>query len=210
MPLDDFSQDARDHANLFVHVVSLGPTSGALFGAVMKALRDFPPIHPGGSRDALVFVRFLNQLPRWARDGSGWQGFQAHKQVLGVLAVTQCHDVEELEAATENFKTKCRDFDSGLCDCRCVVFGSRALLGEAVSATEGFSLMEFDHQKSFTVGGVEIDGLETVVTDLVDSIYTRLQTHLATLKKGLEGGRLPPATVRSPLDGKEGEDEEMR
>lgn len=206
MSLADFSQDAHDHAHLFVYVTALGETSGALYGAVMEALRDFPPIHPRGSKDSLIFIRFLNHLPRWAKDGQHWLDFQAYKQVLGVLAITQCHDLDDLEAVANYFRGVCKHFKQSLCDSRCVVYGSKAVLGKGIDSRQGFTLVNFNNQQGFTKADVNVSTLELVITDLADSIFITLQSRIANHKKKLEGARLDP--LRSPLEAET--DEETR
>ena len=200
MSLADFSQDAHDHAHLFVYVTALGETSGALYGAVMEALRDLSPIHPRGSKDSLIFIRFLNHLPRWVKDPRPWREFQAYKQVLGVLAITQCHDMDDLEAVASYFRDVCQHFKESLCDSRCVVYGSKSVLGKAIDSRRGFTLVNFNNQRSFnTKADVNLSTLESVITDFADSIFITLQSRITNLKKGLEGGRLEVA-LRSPLE----------
>ena len=204
----DFSQDAQDHAHLSVCVTPLGDMSGALFGAVFDSLQDFPPIHPRGSKDSLIFVRFLNRLPRWAKDGQPWQEFQPYKQILGVLAVTQCHDEDDLRVAEDHLKTSCQPFSATLCDSKCVVYGSRAVLGKAIGARKGFILVDFDNQQSFSKSDVEVNisGLEKVVTEFAETLYVKLQARITDMRKGLETGKL--RVLRSPMDGREAEAED--
>ena len=206
MSLADFCQDAQDHARLFVYVTALGETSGSLYGAVVEALHDFPPIRRGPT--SYVFLRFLNQLPRWARGGQPWQDFQPYKQVLGVLAIAQCRDVEDLDMIEPAFRQVCARFSGTLRDSRCVVYGSKACLGKMMESLSHFSLVEFDYQRAFSAQpAVKKPELERIVRELANSIYGALQTRIGDLTKELESGRvLRP--LRSPLDGKEFEPEE--
>ena len=208
MSLADFSQDAHDHAHLFVYVTPLGETSGALYGAVVESLQHFPPIHPRGSKDSLIFVRFLNRLPRWAKDGQPWLEFQPYKQVLGVLAVTQCHDGDDVAVAEEAFRTVCSPYSASLCDSKCVVYGSKSELEEAILCRRDFLLVEFDNSQSFSKPDVKINvpRLEKVVTDFAESIFMKLQQRIRDLKTKMDTGKMD--ILRSPVDGKETENEE--
>lgn len=199
----DFSRDAYDNARLFIYVTALGETSGALYGAVIDTLQSFPPFHPRGVKDAFLSVRFLNRLPRWAKDGQPWKDFQPYKRILGVLAVTQCQDKEDLEEAEEGFRRACSDLDA-LCESRCVVYGPKAGLEEGILARKDFSLVEFDNQYSFSKPDVEINAaaLTALVKALGESLYYRLQSYIVDLKKELDaGGKM--RQLRSPMDGRE-------
>jgi hypothetical protein len=191
-----------------VYVTPLGETSGALYGAVVESLQHFPPIHPRGSKDSLIFVRFLNRLPRWAKDGQPWLEFQPYKQVLGVLGVTQCHDGDDVAVAEEAFRTVCSPYAASLCDSKCVVYGSKSELEEAILCRRDFLLVEFDNSQSFSKPDVKINvsRLEKVVTDFAESIFMKLQQRIRDLKTKMDMGKMD--MLRSPVDGKETENEE--
>lgn len=207
MSLADFSQDAHDNARLFVYVTPLGETSGALYAAVIETLQNFPPFHPRGVKDAFLSLRFLNRLPRWARDGQPWKEFQPFKRVLGVLAVTQCQDNDDLDEAEEGFRRLCRDYT--VCESRCVVYGPKTGLEEGISTRKDFNLVEFDNQYSFSKPDVAINSpaLTSLVKALGESLYQKVQGYIGDLKKELEaGGKL--RQLRSPMDGREAVNEE--
>ena len=206
MSLADFSQYAEDHARLFVFVKALGETSGALYGAIVDSLLEFPPVPV---RDSLVFVRLENRLPRWAKEGQQrWQQFQPHKRILGFLGITQCHDAEDLEIVEAEFKKERDKFSSSVCASQCMVFGSRADL-EVARVPSNFHLVEFDNSRSFTKPEVEIDQglLSRIVSKLVEGVLQRVQKEIEESSRRLEaGGRLD--ALQSPLEGREGENED--
>ena len=206
MSLGDFSQHAEDHARLFVYVKALGETSGALYGAIVDSLLDFPPVHPWGSRDSLVFVRLENRLPRWAKDGQrGWQKFQPYKRVLGLLAITQCHDEEDVAIVESGFKKLCGTHSDTVRAQRCLVFGSRADL-EGVDLPRDFHHVEFDNSRSFTKPEVDLDPalLSRTVRELAEAVLESVQRDIGDMRGRLEGGgRLE--VLQSPFEGKEGE-----
>ena len=208
MSLEDFSQDAQDHAHLFVYVTPLGETSGALYAAVLDSLQNLPPIHPHGSKDSLIFVRFVSRIPRWARDGRPWKEFQPFKQVLGLLAITQCHDGDDVAVAEETFRGACSPFAKSLCDAKCVVYGSKSELDKAILCRKDFLLVEFDNSQSFSTSHAKIDvsRLEKVVTDFAGTIFVKLQQRIKDLKAKMDTGKMD--LLRSPVDGKESESEE--
>jgi hypothetical protein len=205
----DFSQYADDHAHLFVFVTALGETSGALYGAVVDYLQESPPVTPRGAKDSLVFLRLANRLPRWARDWPLWRDFQPYKRVLGLLAVTQCHDAEDVIETTQSFKDEKRRFFASLGAARCIVFGSTSEL-EPACLPDDFSLVEFDNSRSFTKPEVELDTglLRKVVTDLATALFGKIETRIDDLVRKIEtGARLDPLLFLR-ADGKEGESEE--
>lgn len=209
MSLADFSQDAHDNARLFVYVTPLGETSGALYAAVIETLQNFPPFHPRGVKDAFLSLRFLSRLPRWAKDGQPWKEFQPYKRLLGVLAVTQCQDMDDLEDAEEGFRRICNEVSDSLCESRCVVYGPKAGLEEGILTKRDFNLVEFDNQYCFSKPDVEINApvLTGLVKALGESLYHKLQGYIGDLKKELEvGGKL--RQLRSPMDGREAVNEE--
>lgn len=210
MSLVDFSQYAHDHAHLFVYVNALGETSGTLYGAFQESLQNFPPIHPHGSKDTLVFVRAVNRLPRWAKDGAGqlWQEFQPYKRVLGVLSVTQCHDKEDLDYTEHSFREVCNKYSGTLHGSRCVVYGSKAELGDAIQNKNDFTLIEFDNTHSFSDVDVNRFEVEKVVSKLAETIYDKLQQRIDDMNIKLEAGGGRMETLRSPADKRESEMED--
>ena len=208
MSLADFSQYAQDHAHIFVYVTALGETSGALYGAVLDAVENFPPIRPC-REECFIFVRLRNRLPRWARGGQQpWQEFQPYKRVLGLLAVTQCHDRDDLAAAEEAFENVCRPFSETLLVSQCIVYGSRSKLEKPLQARKKLTLVDFDNTQSYDKLDVKIDtgALKDIVTGFSEFLFCQLQQCIQDLKSSLEVGK--PMALRSPLDGKEAETDE--
>lgn len=207
MSLGDFSQYADDHARLFIYVTALGETSGALYGAIVDSLHDYPPVRPRGSLShTVVFVRVENRLPRWAKDGQRWQQFQPYKKVIGLLAITQCHDAEDLETARGGFEAVSKHYESTVSARRCIVFGSEEDL-EGAALPKNFSLVEFDNSRSFTKPGVQpnMAAVNNILAELVNNIVVSVTHRIKLLRERLDAGGGMKALL-SPLDGgKEGE-----
>ena len=190
-----------------MYVTALGETSGALYGAVLDFLQAFPPI-PSSGKDSFIFLRLLNRLPRWAKDGQTWREFQPYKQVFGVLAVTQCHEKEDLETAKDAFDEACSTYRETALEKQCIVYGCRSELGRAVQLGEKFNFVDFDNSQSFAQPELKIDGprLGEIVTRFAESLYAKLHERIRHLANELECGK--PRLLRSPVDGKEAENEE--
>ena len=209
MSLGDFSQYAEDHARIFVYVTALGETSGALYGAIVDSLQEYPPVRLRGSlSNSFVFVRLANRLPRWARDGQRWQQFQPYKKVAGLLAITQCHDAEDLKTAAESFTTVSKRLKSTLAATKCVVFASEDDL-EGATLPKNFTRVEFDNSRSFTKPEVQLNAtaLNNIVAGLVVSVAETVLTSIKGLRDRLDtGGKMD--VLMSPLDGREGENDD--
>ena len=205
MSLGDFSQYADDHARLFVYVTALGETSGALYGAIVDSLQDYPPVRLRGNlSNSFVFVRLANRLPRWARDGQRWQQFQPYKRVAGLLAITQCHDAEDLQTAAEGFTSVTKRFRGTLSASRCVVFGSEDDL-DGAELPDNFTLVEFDNARSFTKPEAQLNmsALNNIIAGLAVSVVDSVMQSIKSLRERLEtGGKMD--ILMSPLDGREG------
>ncbi|CAI8031983.1 Trafficking protein particle complex subunit 9, partial [Geodia barretti] len=209
MSLGDFSQYAEDHARIFVYVMALGETSGALYGAIVDSLQEYPPVRLRGSlSNSFVFVRLANRLPRWARDGQRWQQFQPYKKVAGLLAITQVHDADDLETAADSFTSVSKRFKSTLAATKCVVFASEEDL-EGATLPDNFTRVEFDNSRSFTKPEVQLNAtaLNNIVAELVVSVAETVLRSIKGLRDRLEtGGKMD--VLMSPLDGREGENDD--
>ena len=197
MSLIDFSQDIQDHGCFHIMVTPLGNASGALYASVLNELQKFPPIQPSEPKGTVVFLKFLsyNALPKWAEDSkSKWKEFLAHKQILGVLGITQCQDIDDFYNIKAGFRESRERFKGTLCDYKCFVF---------VPEKEGFKEHIGTGGKEFCLISCNIDPeastikdvrvpvgkVEEGVTDLAESIYRVLNARKGEFIERYGGAR---------------------
>lgn len=179
----DFSQEARDQGCLHVAVKSLGETSKALVRAVSKVLRDMPPVQLPDPKGTVLFLRFIDgdELPCWATSKARWEQYSAHKNVLGLLCVAQCHDADEVVNIRLGYKDVCKTLQPGLCSSKCLVYGPEK------------SCMDMK-QGMIHIGGAvdELDVLpedinppavEKVASELAQSIFFTLRSRMESVQK---------------------------
>ena len=209
MSLIDFNQEAKDQGCLHIAVIALGDASAALFQAVMKELSLLPPIQLVEPKGTVLFLRFLNsvELPSWALVGPKWNEFSAHKQILGVLGISQCLDVDDLDNVMAGFKSYCAKFKSSLCDSRCIVYGSRTEMRQHLDPRKGYRLVDLNsEQESYTSGDINVDDIQEIVTDFALAIYITLKSRIVQLEKNISSalGRSESVKLlKSPFESKE-------
>ena len=188
MSLVDFNQEVNDHGCLHIAVIALGDASAALFQAVMNELSLLPPIQLVEPKGTVLFLRFLDslELPSWALGGPKWNEFSAHKQILGVLGISQCLDIDDLDNVKAGFKSYCAKFKSSLCDSRCIVYGSRTEIGQHLDPRKGYRLVDLNsEQELYTSGDINVDAVQEIVTDFALAIYITVKSRIAQLEKNV-------------------------
>ncbi len=197
MSLIDFSQEARNQGFLHIAVKDLGEESHSFFNAVLQALTKLPPIQLTEPKGTVLFLRFLNynELPSWAIKGPKWNEFNPHKQIMGVLGVCKCYDLDDLDNVIAGFKTS-NLFESSLC--RCIIYGSKSELeGGNIDTTKGHCLIDAE----LSSDDIKLDCLTEVVTDFALTIYSTLKSRITHLKDSLRTSTV--AVVHSPFESKE-------
>ncbi|KAL8584214.1 hypothetical protein ACOMHN_034900 [Nucella lapillus] len=120
MSLVDYGQTAEDHQSLLVlvrHTGSSLPTH--TFTRVWERVRALSAVHvEGQSRD--VTVRYKRGYPR---ENNDWGDFQAHRKVLGLVALGRCVDHHEFADLFENYKKVKEDYSSTIINSRLIIFG---------------------------------------------------------------------------------------
>lgn len=188
MSLIDFNQEAKDHGCLHIVVTPLGDASSALFQTVLKELLLLPPVQLAEPKGTVLFLKFINslELPGWALDGPKWNDFTAHKQILGVLGISQCLDVDDLDNVMAGFKTYCAKFKGALCDTRCIVYGSSNELGQQLDPRKGYRLILLKPDlETYTSGDISVDEVQEMVTDFAFAIYITLKSRITQLENTL-------------------------
>lgn len=209
MSLVDFTQDATDHGCLHIAVMPLGEASGVLYAALVDVLRALPPVQLQEPKGTVLFLRFLSTLPKWASDSTRWEELTAYKQILGVLAISQCQDLADLESVKEGFKICSDKFRRTLCDSRCIVYGPKRALEEHTDARKGFSLIDCEvDQESFTKKDLEstVEDVSEIVYEFARSIHAILSSRIREYEKQIGGaqsqGRVELKRLRTPFDAK--------
>ena len=201
----DFKQEAKHHGFIHIAVKDLGEEPGSFFGNVLKALAELPPIQLVEPKGTVLFLRFLNslELPPWALGGLKWSDFCAHKQILGVLGVSKCYDLDDLDNVLAGFKLYTANFKSSLCQSRCFIYGSKTELeGGNIDPKKGHRLIDCNTVNR-TTDGIKSDVLTKEINDFARSIYDTLINEISDLEKCLEIGGSPVKFLRSPFESKD-------
>ena len=204
MSLLDFKQEAHYQGCLHIAVAPLDEVNSSLYVAVCERLCSLPPVQLSGT---VLFLRFIraSEVPPWSGKGPKWDEFSAHKQILGVLGVAQCTDVDDLTNAKASLKAATTAFKPNVCEAKCVVYGPKKYLESAAEAGSGLyvinSTVEQDAYDANDVCGWE---LEELVKCLAQDICSKLNTRINSVEKMLnQTGRsdsLP--LLKSPFESK--------
>lgn len=184
MSMIDFKQEARDQGCLHI---ALKPVGGedtgnrALVSAVGEVLRNMPPVQMAEPKGTVLFLRFIDgdQLPSWAAGGGAkakWEQFSAHKSVLGLLCVAQCHDADELDNIRAGYKDACSLHQHGLCGSKCIVYGLKKNLEACIDPKDGFVYIDsMVDELDVLPEDTKPQMVEKVATDLAQSIFSTLK-----------------------------------
>ena len=176
----DFSLTSADHSRLPVVVVPLGELSAPLFSSMLDALASCPSFQVTDAKGpCLVSFKFFTStsLPRWAQSCEDWSEFTAHKQVLGIIAVSQCMDKEEFDEVATQFRTKCAA-TPGMCDARCLVFGPELSLSHLVDIRKGFVLVDVPQEQVANAEVVDERMVHRVLSDYAVTMHAQLCVRL--------------------------------
>ena len=207
MSLIDFKQEAQYQGCLHIAVTAFDEINSSLYAAVFDRLCSLPPVQLSGT---VLFVRFIEarELPPWANTGKGpkWDEFSAHKQIVGLLGITQCSDVDDLTNAKASLRAAAAEHKPNLLESRCLAYGPKKQL-EACRGDLGAGLclmncpVERDAYKAEDVGALE---LEEVVKGFVQDICNRLNGKISMIEKMLNlTGRSEVITLKSPFESRE-------
>ncbi len=219
MSMIDFKQEARDQGCLHIALKPVGGTdtgSRALVSAVGEVLGDMPPVQMAEPKGTVLFLRFIDgdQPPCWAAGGGGggkarWEQFSAHKSVLGVLCVAQCHDADELDNIRAGYKAACSLHQPGLCGSKCLVYGPKKNLEACMDPKDGLvyidsTVDELDVLPEDTKPQV----VERVATELAQSIFSTLKARMEKLVGDSSRGVDQLPHLRAPMEARPRETQE--
>lgn len=205
--LIDFTQEAQYQGCLHIAVTALDELNSSFYAAVYERLCNLLPVQLSGTVLFLRFVKAPEELPAWATGARGpkWDEFEAHKQIVGLLGVTQCSDVDEVTNAKASYRAAAAEYKPNLLESRCLVYGPKKQLEAYRDLGAGLCLMncpvERDVYKVEDVGVVE---LEEVVRGFAQDIYNRLNGKIGMIEKTLSlTGRSEVLTLKSPFESRE-------
>lgn len=206
----DFSQEARDQGCLHVAVKSVGTANNALVRAVSKVLRDMPPIQLPDPKGTVLFLRFIDgeELPCWATGKAKWEQYSAHKNVLGLLCVSQCHDADDMDNIKAGYKDSCTAQGSGLCSSRCLIYGPKKSCTDLKHGMVhvGCTVDELD----ILLEDIKPPVVEKVASELAQDIFFTLRSRMEDVQKVVEDpGRTDPLKhLKAPMEEMESWEEE--
>ncbi len=203
MSLVDFSQDAQDQGCIHIIVEALSEASSVLCKNVLDYLCKLPPLQLKGT---VLFLRFLDarNLPTWATDNPKckWDEFSAHKQVLGVLAISKCSDTDDLDNAKAGFGKVCAKLKSTHCNTKCVIYGPKKYLEQHVDSAKGYHLIDCGLDQEDC--DVHRKDLEETVNDFAGLINVSLREMIEQEENILFNRLELPKLLRSPCELREG------
>lgn len=193
MSMVDFSQEARDQGRLHIAVKSVGATNTALVQAVSRVLLDMPPVQLPEPKGTVLFLRFIDgdELPCWAAGKVKWEQYSAHKNVLGLLCVAQCHDADDLDKIRASYKESCKTHQPGLCSGRCLVYGSKK---SCTDLRDGMVHIDCTVDELDVLSeDIKPPAVEKMATELAQDIFFTLRSRMDNLQKVVgDPGRTDP------------------
>lgn len=213
----DFSQEARDQGCLHIVLKGLGGGSTALVNTVGKVLRNMLPVQLQEPKGTVLFLRFLDggKLPCWAAvEGTGgrarWDQFSAHKCVVGLLCVAQCHGADDLGSIRTAYGDSCKAHQPGLCGSKCIIYGPRKNL-ESVELKDGFVHIDSKlDELDIIPEDVKPSIVEKIASDLAQFIFSALrpkvENFLKVINDPVRADPLPH--LKAPMESKELAEEE--
>ncbi len=204
MSLIDFNEEARNQGSLHVAVMDLGGAdSKSFFNVFLQALSKLPPIQLKEPKGSLLFLRFLSyeNLPVWATEGPNWSEFNPHKQIMGVLGVGRCHDLDNLDNTASGFKIYCGGFERRIYGSRCIMYGRKSELeGGNVESDRQYCLIDAEPSSD----DVKLQFVSEVVTELALTMHASLKSRVSQLEDSLSRASVAPLPLlHSPLESKE-------
>lgn len=210
----DFSQEARDQGCLHIAVKSVGATNSALVQAVGRVLRDMPPVQLPEPKGTVLFLRFIDgdELPCWAGGKARWEDYSAHKNVLGLLCVAQCHDADDLDNIRAGYRDSCKAHQPGLCSSKCLMYGSRRSCTGLKDGILKDGLVHIDctvDELDILPEDINPPVVEKVANELAQSIFFALRSRMEGIQRlvGDPGRTDPIKHLKAPMEMDQGEDE---
>lgn len=206
MSLIDFKQEAHHQGCLHIAVTALDELNTSLYSAVFERLCSLPPVQLSGTVLFLRFIRAEEELPPWSGKGPRWDEFSAHKQIVGLLGVAHCTDVDDLTNARAAMRAAVEKHKPGLRESRMVVYGPKKGLESCMEQGAGVCVLNCPvDQEAYVAGDVCASELEEIVKGLTQDICTKLNARISQLEKLVsQTGRAEmPPLLKSPFESRE-------
>jgi len=200
MSIIDFSQDASDNASLYIAVLPLGEVTAALYSSVLDTLNLLSAYRSPDGKNNYLHFKFLSAVPKWGQGGVEWSQFTAYKQIVGVLAVSQCFDEEDALLIEAEFKKLTAKYKQTLCDSKCVVFGDKKRIEEQLDFRRGFCAVNADLSSISSTVGIGTKDITTVLKDFFLAIYGVLMSRLKDMLKVLGSTNKEIPVLVSPFE----------
>jgi len=201
MSLIDFTQKARHQGCLHIVVKNLTEEQDVFYEKVLHALQKLPPIQLTEPKGHVLFPRFLDsgQLPSWASNGHKWNEFSPYKQLLGVLCICKCNDLDDFANSMAGFKSYSSQCKSDLCDSRCIIYGPKSELEGAITEDRrAFHIIDSGCDEDSSED-INLSSLSESVVEFAIGIRSKIQSRIASLEKSVT----VPKLLRSPFESKE-------
>ena len=200
--LIDFKQEAHYQGCLHIAVTALGELSSSFYEAVYQCLCNLPPIQLSGTVLFLRFIKAPEELPTWATGAKGhkWDEFEAHKQIVGLLGVSQCSCADELTNAKASLRAAAAEYKPNLLESRCLAYGPKKRLEVCKDLGAGLCLMNSSVERDvYKVEDINVVDLEEVVRAFAQDIYNRLNGKIGMLEMNLTE-RSEVLILKSPFE----------
>ena len=207
MSLIDFKQEPQSQGCLHVAVTALDDINSSLYKAVFERLCNLPPVQLSGNVLFLRFIKAEEELPPWA-GGKGfkkWDEFSAHKQIVSLLGVAQCTDVDDLTNAKAAMRAAGEMCKPSFCS-RLVVYGPKKRLESYLESGAGVCLVNSPvDQETYVAGDVSGSELEEIVKGVTQDVCTKLNARIGQLEKlvGQPGRAEALPMLKSPFESRE-------
>ena len=202
--LIDFKQEAQYQGCLHIAVTALDEFNSSFYTAVYERICKLTPIQLSGTVLFLRFVKAPEELPAWAT-GPKWDEFEAHKQIVGLLGVAQCSDVDELTNAKASLRAATAGYKPNLLEARGLVYGPKKQLEACRDLGAGLCVMNCPVERDvYKVEDISVVELEEVVRAFAQDIYNRLNGKIGMIEKTLSvTGRTEVLMLKSPFESRE-------
>uniref|UniRef100_UPI00359002C1 trafficking protein particle complex subunit 9 isoform X2 n=1 Tax=Myxine glutinosa TaxID=7769 RepID=UPI00359002C1 len=172
----DYTQSAEDHQCLLVVVKPLGSISKSNFSCVFNKISSVEQATLQDSHRA-TWIRYKQYYPP---ENNDWGDFQAHRRVVGLIAVAEARGTQELALIFESFDGLRGEYGTCLYNWRMFVFG---LTGEVVEQNRTDVDFVGDYER--------LDGLTRTVEEFTSSLFIVLESKRLDRASEKAGDKMP-------------------
>uniref|UniRef100_A0A8C4Q3W9 Trafficking protein particle complex subunit 9 n=1 Tax=Eptatretus burgeri TaxID=7764 RepID=A0A8C4Q3W9_EPTBU len=172
----DYTQCAEDHQCLLVVVKPLGSISKGNFSCVFDKISSVEQATLQESHRA-TWIRYKQYYPP---ENNDWGDFQAHRRVVGLIAVAESCDSQELSQIFESFDGLRGEYGTSLYNWRMFVFG---LTGEVVDQNRTDVDFVSDYE--------QLGGITRTVEEFTSSLFIVLESKRLDRASEKAGDKMP-------------------